>query len=68
MEQALEAAGGHPSDILDYFRKKDEVVASGDWDALLRDYIDKHNALNRTAWELTEHGYAFTAAPRLHHR
>lgn len=66
-EQAIEAQGGHTSDILDYFRDKAEIIASGDWDALTRNYLDKHNAVNRTAWALTEKGLAFIAAPRLHH-
>ena len=30
----VDAARPHPSDILDYFRDKSEVIASGDWDAL----------------------------------
>lgn len=67
VEQALEAQGGHTSDILDYFRDKSEIIASGDWDALTRNYLDKHNAVNRTARALTESGLAFIAAPRLHH-
>lgn len=68
VEQALEAAGQHPSDILDYFRDKQEIIDSGDWDALLRNYLEKHNALNHTARALTEHGLSFIAAPKLHHR
>lgn len=68
IEQQIEAEGGHTSDILDYFREKEEVIAAGDWDALLRNYLEKHNALNRTARALTEHGLSFIAAPRLHHQ
>ncbi len=67
-EQALEAAGGHTSDILDYFREKQEVIASGDWDNLLRNYLNKHAALNHTAQALTECGLSFVAAPLLHRR
>lgn len=67
-EQATAAAGGHTSDILDYFRDKNEVVASGDWDHLTRNYLEKHQALNRTAAALTRAGLAFVAAPLLHHR
>jgi hypothetical protein len=67
VEQALAAAGGHTSDILDYFRDKSEVIASGDWDALTRNYLDKHEAVNRTAAALTRAGLAFVAAPLLHH-
>ncbi len=58
----------HPSDILDYFRDKSEVIESGDWDALRQNFLDKVDAVNRTAQALTEHGLAFLAAPHLHHR
>lgn len=58
----------HPSDILDYFRTKEELEASGDMPHLLRNYLDKHESLNRTARALTEHGLSFVAAPKLHHR
>jgi hypothetical protein len=57
----------HPSDILDYFRAKEEIEAAGDMPALLRNYLDKHAAVNHTARALTEHGLSFIAAPRLHH-
>lgn len=57
----------HPSDLLDYFRDKDEVICSGDWDNLLINYLDKVDACNRTAKALTEHGLSFVAAKNLHH-
>jgi hypothetical protein len=56
----------HPSDILDYFRDKSEILASGDWEALERNYLDKHDAVNRTARALTENGLSFIAARNLH--
>jgi len=56
----------HPSDILDYFRDKEEVIASGDWDNLLLNFMDKYEAVNRTAWALTENGLSFIAAQNLH--
>jgi hypothetical protein len=56
----------HPSDILDYFRDKEEILSSGDMPALLRNYLDKHDAVNRTARALTEHGLSFIAAKNLH--
>jgi hypothetical protein len=56
----------HPSDILDYFRDKNEVIAAGDWDNLLLNFLDKMEATNRTAWALTEHGLSFIAAQNLH--
>ncbi len=68
VEQRIEAEGGHPSDLLDYFRDKSEIIESGEWDALTRNYLDKHEAVNNTARALTEHGLSFIAAPRLHHR
>ncbi len=62
----VDSARGHPSDILDYFRDKEEIIASGDWAALERNYLDKHDAVNRTAWALTERGLSFIAARNLH--
>ena len=56
----------HPSDILDYFREKDDVIESDHWAFLERNYLDKHEALNRTAWALTENGLSFVAAANLH--
>jgi hypothetical protein len=56
----------HPSDILDYFRTKAEVLESGDMAMLERNYLDKHDAVNRTARALTENGLSFIAAQNLH--
>jgi hypothetical protein len=56
----------HPSDILDYFRDKAEIVAAGHMPYLERNYLDKHDALNRTARALTENGLSFVAARNLH--
>ncbi|OQY92088.1 MAG: hypothetical protein B6D39_05270 [Anaerolineae bacterium UTCFX2] len=56
----------HPSDILDYFRDKSEIIASGDWDAMQENFIDKWAATNRTAQALTECGLSFVAAQNLH--
>ena len=63
---AIETKREHPSDILDYFRDKDEVEGAGDMLFLLRNYLDKHDAVNRTARALTENGLAFVAAQNLH--
>ena len=62
----VDASRPHPSDILDYFRDKAEVIESGDWDALRDDFMDKVEATNHTARALTEHGLAFIAASNLH--
>jgi hypothetical protein len=56
----------HPSDILDYFRDKEEVIEAGDWDHLTGNFMDKFISLNKTAWALTENGLSFLAAPDLH--
>jgi hypothetical protein len=62
----IDETRAHPSDILDYFRDKSDVIESGHWEALERNYLDKHEALNRTAWALTENGLSFRAARNLH--
>jgi hypothetical protein len=64
VEQSLE----HPSDILDYFRDKSEILESGAMPLLERNYMEKHAAVNRTARALTENGLCFIAARHLHHR
>jgi hypothetical protein len=56
----------HPSDILDYFRDKSEILETGDWDALSLNFQDKYVALNKTAEALTKNGLSFIAAPELH--
>src|SRR5581483_5245970 len=56
----------HQSDILDYFREKKEVIDSGDWDALKRNFMEKVAAANHTAWALTEKHLSFIAAQNLH--
>ena len=56
----------HPSDILDYFRDKNEVIESGDWDYMLTNFLDKFEACNKTAHALTENGLSFIAAQNLH--
>ncbi|MDD4504482.1 MAG: hypothetical protein PHS15_06605 [Clostridiaceae bacterium] len=58
----------HPSDILDYFRDKEEVIASGDMNNLMINYLGKHNAVNNTAKALTENGLSFIGAKKLHKR
>lgn len=57
-EQSL----SHPSDILDYFRDKKEIEASGDMGSLELNYLLKHKAVNSTAEALTKAGLSFVAA------
>lgn len=62
----VEPTLAHPSDILDYFREKKEVIESGDWDNLQRNFMEKVNAANHTACALAKAGLSFIAAPNLH--
>lgn len=62
----VDVTRAHLSDILDYFRVKQEVIEAGDWDNLRINYLDKVDACNRTAWALTEKGLSFVAAKNLH--
>jgi len=63
---AVDAARAHPSDILDYFRGKEEVISSGDWEHMQVNFLDKVAAANRSARALTEKGLSFIAAKNLH--
>jgi hypothetical protein len=56
----------HPSDILEYFVPKKEIIEKGLMPKLLDNYLDKHEAVNRTAKALTERGLTFIAAQNLH--
>jgi hypothetical protein len=62
----IDSTRAHPSDILDYFREKSEIIESGDWEAMSQNFLDKYDATNRTAWALTENGLSFVAAQTLH--
>lgn len=65
-EPHIDGQRAHPSDILDYFRDKSEVIASGDWDAMQQNFLDKVAAADHTARALTEAGLSFIAAQNLH--
>jgi hypothetical protein len=58
----------HPSDILDYFMPKKDITEKGLMPKLLTNYLDKHDAVNRTAKALTECGLVFIAAQNLHRK
>ncbi len=45
----VELTRQHPSDILDYFLSRRDIEEQGLMPALLRNYLDKHDALNVTA-------------------
>jgi hypothetical protein len=62
----VEITRDHPSDILDYFIPKKDIIEKGLMPKLLLNYLDKHDAVNNTAKALTEHGLTFIAARNLH--
>jgi len=62
----VEQTRTHQSDLLDYFRDKQEVIESGDWNYLQQNFMDKVDACNKTARALTEKGISFIAAQNLH--
>ncbi len=64
----VDSARQHPSDILDYFRDKEDVLRSGDWENLELNFIDKFEAVDQTAQALTRNGLLFLAAQKLHRK
>jgi hypothetical protein len=62
----IDGAREHPSDILDYFRDKSEIMSAGEMDLLAGNFVDKFIAVNETARALTENGLSFLAASNLH--
>jgi len=62
----IDAAREHPSDILDYFMPKEEIVSQGLMPAMQLNYLDKHDALNRTADALVKAGVGVVCAWHLH--
>ena len=65
---AIDQTREHPSDILDYFKTKEQIEEEGIWDHLLQNYYDRQTAVNDTAKALTEKRLSFIAARNLHHR
>lgn len=62
----IDSKRAYPSDILDYFRDKSEIIESGDWAAMEQNFLDKMDACNSSAQMLTEKGLSFIAAQNLH--
>lgn len=62
----VESTRDHASDILDYFLAKEDVIAQGLMPKLERNYMDKHDAVNRTADALTSAGIGLVCAGNLH--
>ena len=65
-DPAVEAGRKHRSDILDYFISQNVIEAAGAMEALERNYLDKHAALNHTAADLIRAGIGVKAASLLH--
>lgn len=65
-EVEVERSRARPSDIQDYYRTREEIAASGEWEALRLNFLDKFDSVNLTAQALTERGLAFVAAKNLH--
>lgn len=65
-EIAVEQSREHPSDILEYFLPRADIEAKGMMPLLTQNYLDKHEAFNITARELTKNGQSFIAARNLH--
>ncbi|MFX0074693.1 MAG: hypothetical protein ACFE96_04590 [Candidatus Hermodarchaeota archaeon] len=57
----------HPTDILEYFAPKKDLIEAGLWDVLRINHLDRNDAVNSTAKALTLNGLAFIAAKNLHH-
>jgi hypothetical protein len=62
----VEKTREHPSDILDYFLPKEEILKQGLMDAMQQNYLDKHAAVNATAEALTKAGIDVVCAWNLH--
>ena len=62
----VEVTRERPSDILDYFMSKTQVVESGLMARLEQNYLDKHAAVNHTAAALIRAGIGLRPAALLH--
>jgi hypothetical protein len=62
----VERSRVRPSEIQDYYRSKEEILASGEWEQITLNFQDKYDALTCTARALTERGLSFIAAKNLH--
>ncbi|TXT57230.1 MAG: hypothetical protein BAJALOKI2v1_510018 [Promethearchaeota archaeon] len=63
----IEKQRDYPTDILDYFKTKEQLKEEGIWDYQLTNHFDRLDALNHTAKALTENGLSFIAARNLHY-
>lgn len=56
----------HPSDVLDYFLSKEDIERLGFIKCMEQNYLDKHDAMNRTAEALVKAGIGVVCAQNLH--
>ncbi len=64
----IDQARDHPSDILDYFKSKDQITEEGIWEGLEINYMDRLTAINNTAKALIKSGTDAIAARNLHYK
>jgi len=65
-EPEIEETREHPSDILEYFIPKEDIVKTGMMDTLMKNYLDKQHSVNLTAHALIKEGIGVVAAQNLH--
>ncbi|MCK5695248.1 MAG: hypothetical protein KAH62_01355 [Desulfobacula sp.] len=65
-EIAVEKKREHPSNILEYFSSKQEILDNGLMESLQANYLDKQNSVNLTAEALIKSGTGVIAAKNLH--
>jgi len=65
-DEEVEKTREHPTDILDYFMPKEEILNQGIMGAMAQNYLDKHEAVNATADALTRAGIDVVCAWNLH--
>ncbi len=65
-EIAVEEKREHPSNILEYFLTKQEVLDNGLMESLQTNYLDKQDSVNLTAQALIKSGVGVIAAKNLH--
>jgi len=65
-EIEIEKKREHPSNILEYFLSKQEIMEQGLMESLETNYLDKHHSVNLTAKALIKSGISVIAAKNLH--
>lgn len=65
-EPAVDGKREHPSDILDYFISKEDILSQGIMESMEQNYLDKHESVNLTAQTLLKAGIGVVAAQNLH--